>query len=374
MQVTVTKNKKWIALDNDGKDWADKIPNYRMKEAMENDSYLISKTGHTGKVFWRLGDKIKHEKVEESPMNDNAKFISKLSNVDKLKPENLFMSELHWKYLCRTAFRGKNILITGPSGSGKTLAAQSLVKALKRPFFYFNLGATQDPRNSLIGNTHFDKDVGTYFSEALFVKAIQTEGAIILLDELSRAHPEAWNILMTVLDERQRYLRLDEDSEHGEIQVAKDVCFVATANIGNEYTSTRVMDAALVDRFTRVEMAVLEEEEELALLNLLYPDLSDYDKTSIAKIVHSTRLDAASEQGNLSYAISTRNSVEMAGLIYDGFSLEEAAEVCLYNRYDSSGGVESERTFIKQLVQKFISPDTEEELFSGGDIKTAETF
>ena len=63
---------------------------------------------------------------------------------------------------------------------------------------------------TLIGNVHFDKAKGTYFSESLFVKAIQTPNAVILLDELSRAHPDAWNILMTVLDQGQRYLRLDE--------------------------------------------------------------------------------------------------------------------------------------------------------------------
>ena len=109
------------------------------------------------------------------------------------------MNEIKWKYLVRSAVRGKNIMMTGPAGCGKTMAAKSLVNALDRPDFYFNMGSTQDPRASLIGNTHFNKDTGTYFSEALFVKAIQTENAVILLDELSRAHPDAWNILMLSL-------------------------------------------------------------------------------------------------------------------------------------------------------------------------------
>ena len=125
-------------------------------------------------------------------------FIQASPNI---RPIGMKMTDIKWKYLIRCAMRGKNIMMTGPAGCGKTMAAKSVVNALDRPDFYFNLGATQDPRATLIGNTHFNKDTGTVFSEALFVKAIQTPNSVILLDELSRAHPEAHNILMTVLDE-----------------------------------------------------------------------------------------------------------------------------------------------------------------------------
>jgi MoxR-like ATPase len=143
------------------------------------------------------------------------------------------MKELKWKYLIRSAVRGKNIMMTGQSGCGKTMSAKALVRALDRPDFYFNMGATQDPRSTLIGNVHFNNDTGTWLSESLFVRAIQTPNAVILLDELTRAHPDAWNILMPVLDQGQRYLRLDEKEDQATINVAEGVTFVATANIGN---------------------------------------------------------------------------------------------------------------------------------------------
>ena len=59
--------------------------------------------------------------------------------------------------------------------------------------------------------------------------------------------------------------------------MAEGVTFVATANIGNEYTSTRVMDKALMDRFIIVEMDVLTSDEEHGLLNYMFPHVdSDF--------------------------------------------------------------------------------------------------
>lgn len=284
-----------------------------------------------------------------------------------LRPDVLVMPDLKWKYLVRSAVRGKNIMMTGPAGSGKTMAVHKLVEALERPFFYFNLGATQDPRGTLIGNTHFSKEEGTFFSQSTFVKAIQTENSIILLDELSRAHPEAWNILMTVLDEGQRYLRLDEDPDGKTIEVAKGVSFVATANIGNEYTATRAMDRALVDRFIIVEMETLNKEQEEGLLMRLFDGLDNEAASNIAEIAHATRKECASSAPRLTNAISTRLSVEMAGLVQDGFTLGEAAEVCVYPFFDADGGLDSERTFIKQVVQKFCGDSTDNDIFNLGD-------
>jgi nitric oxide reductase NorQ protein len=278
-----------------------------------------------------------------------------------LKPVGLFMEEVKWKYLIRSAVRGKNIMMKGPTGSGKTLAAQSLVKALKRPDFYFNLGASQDPRASLIGNTHFNKTTGTFFSESAFVKAIKTPNAIILLDELSRAHPEAWNILMTVVDQGQRYLRLDEAVDSPIVNVASGVTFVATANVGNEYTSTRVMDRALEDRFVTIEMYPLNKEDEYKLLKYKFPEASNYALESIAEIAHTSREMLKAGDGKLTTMVSTRTSVEAAGLVYDGFTLQEAAEIAVLPYFSNDGGLDSERVFMRQLVQKFVK-STDDEL------------
>jgi len=303
-------------------------------------------------------------KIEADPV---LNFIHNKS-VD-LRPKTLVMPDLKWKYLVRSAMRGKNIMMTGAAGCGKTMAAKRLVEALDRPEFYFNLGATQDPRGTLIGNTHFKKEEGTTFAESLFVKAIQTEDAIILLDEISRAHPEAWNILMTVLDAGQRYLRLDEHQDAPTIKVAKGVTFVATANIGNEYTATRAMDRALVDRFIIVEMDMLNAEQESELLKDLHPGVTQEQADNIAEIASMTRREIKSDAPRITNSISTRLSVEIAGLLEDGFNLAEAAEVCIYPFFDEDGGVDSERTFMKQVVQKFCGSTEDEDIFNAEGVE-----
>lgn len=292
--------------------------------------------------------------------------IKQLIHVDsiKLKPRELVISNIKWKYLVRSAVRGKNIMMTGPSGCGKTMAAKYLVRQLNRPDFYFNLGATQDPRATLIGNTQFNKASGTYFAESTFVKAIKTPNAIILLDEMSRAHPDAANILMTVLDQNQRYLRLDEAEGSPIVKVAEGVTFIATANVGNEFTGTRVMDRALLDRFVTIEMDVLDAKEELELLTMMYPDVDTYDLNAIAEIASHTREVSRSEIGKLSNMVSTRASVEMASLVYDGFTLQESAEVSIVPFFSADGGLESERTYVRQLVQKYIKT-VDDKLFDG---------
>ena len=375
----VKSGNRFNAWDADGNKYTSQISNGTRKSAFNTGMALEQRVNKNGKTFWwkvpmSVFEATTSPVIDTSSVDvptDHAEVLNFIHSSYNLKPTGLVMKELKWKYLVRSAVRGKNILMTGPAGCGKTMASKSLVNSLDRPDFYFNLGATQDPRATLIGNVHFDKKKGTFFSEALFVKAIQTPNAVILLDELSRAHPDAWNILMTVLDEGQRYLRLDESDGQQTINVAEGVTFVATANIGNEYTSTRVMDKALMDRFIIVEMDVLNSEEEHGLLQYMFPHVESELLKSVAEIATQTRGESKSEAGRLSTGISTRTSVEIAGLLYDGFGLDEAAEVTVYPQFSDDGGLESERTYVKQLVQKYISDGSSEDLFNEDEVDNA---
>ena len=371
---------RYNAFSADGTKYTSDIGTGTRKSAYNKGMALERRVGKNDRIYWwkvpmDMYDATTTPAVPDMSSvdvpTDHAEVLNFIHSSYSLKPRGLMMNELKWKYLVRSGVRGKNIMMTGPAGCGKTMAAKSLVNCLDRPDFYFNLGATQDPRATLIGNVHFEKKSGTYFSESVFVKAIQTPNAVILLDELSRAHPDAWNILMTVLDYGQRYLRLDEADGQETIKVADGVTFVATANIGNEYTSTRVMDKALMDRFTIVEMDVLTENEENELLTYMFPHVDSTVLGNVAKIASLTRSEASSDTARVGSGISTRTTVELAGLLFDGFSLPEAAEVSIYPQYDAAGGVDSERTFVKQIVQKFCDDGSSDDLFNEEEVLEA---
>jgi MoxR-like ATPase len=188
------------------------------------------------------------------------------------------------------------------------------------------------------------------------VKAISTPGTVVVLDELSRAHPDAANILMPVLD-NQKYLRLDEAGGNV-VRVADGVSFIATANIGNEYTSTKIMDRALMNRFSvKIEMDPLSADEEFNLLKTKF-DIQDSDLLEtlrhIVDIAEHTRKALKQEDAQLSNFLSTRDTMEMAELLTDGFDLLEIAENVIYPNFEQEGGADSERTYVKQVVQKYV--------------------
>lgn len=281
-----------------------------------------------------------------------------LRSCASLKPQELIISDLKWKYLVRAVLRGKNVMIVGPSGCAKTMAAKCVATVLKRPFEKFNIGSTQDARATLIGNTTYKKELGTVFHKSAFVKAITTPNTIVLLDEFTRGTHDAWNILMTVTDPTQRCMRLDEDEESSVVNVAEGVCFVATANIGNEYTATKVLDKASARRFPiKLEMSPLSASQLRDLFKILFTKRTSEQEalmTLLSNIYEDLVEQCKLEDASISTLIPPANMVEMAELVIDGFTLEEISEAAIYPEYPDEGGADSERAFVKSILQKYF--------------------
>jgi hypothetical protein len=130
------------------------------------------------------------------------------------------------------------------------------------------------------------------------------------------------------------------------------------------------MDRALIDRFTIAEIPHLNPTQETRLIKQIYPAIDPRVAADLAEIAAQTRVECLSENGKLSTPISTRSVIEMASLVMDGFELQECAEVCIYPLYSADGGMQSERTYIKQLVQKYIPDGTADTLVDNNSNNT----
>lgn len=350
---------KYKAILIDGTEVTKNFANYQLRNAVKDGMALKYSETKDGAKQWRQVAIAEFTEKAQGVMStdtnaDHNKLIGFLKNAAAVRPSSYKMDDLKWRFALRTVLRGKNMMVTGPKGTGKTVLAFTLRDVLKRQFFNIPLGASQDPRSSLVGNVHFKANEGTFVGESEFVKAIQTPNAIILLDEITRAHPDAWNILMSVLDYKQRYLRIDEAPDAPVINVAPGVTFIATANIGSAYTGTRTLDAALTDRFIQIEVEYLGREQELDLITSRVPGVDQKALAAIVNVACDLRRAAKSSDAQISEGLSTRSTLEMAELIHDGFTFQEAAELVIYPQYSEAGGTDSERTYVKSVVQKNI--------------------
>jgi MoxR-like ATPase len=327
---------------------------------------VITKAGN---ILWRRIDEIPEDYsnpfigvATPEVSGDNSNNTIRMATDDEVrvavqnayakKPETLILPELQWKLATRAVLRGENIIFIGHSGGGKTLTARTIAKVYGRPFFKFNMGAMTDARTSIIGNTHYNPDKGTFFAPSDFIKAITTPHAVILLDEMTRMSNDAENLILTALDRDQRYLRIDENPDCPVVEVAEGVVFFATANIGTEYTSTRTIDRATKDRFTTlVDIPLLTEQQEYDLLKLLYPEVNKDLLRGVAKVAYFTREDQMSDEPRLSTIVSTRSTVEQVALLIDGFRFSEVQEAIVLPMFDAEGGVESERSYMKSMIQ-----------------------
>ena len=94
---------------------------------------------------------------------------------------------------------------------------------------------------------------------------------------------------------------------------------------------------------------------------------------SVADIADVTRKEWRSDEGKLSTMISTRMTVRVCELLADGFTLEEASEVGILPFFDASGGADSERLFVKQVIQKHLGT-AEEDIFNVGEEEVKEEY
>jgi MoxR-like ATPase len=266
--------------------------------------------------------------------------------------DEFYVSELHWEQISYGISHAEPVLLLGPSGCGKTELCRLAAQAYGKELLSVNCGGMSEARTSLIGNTHFSKDKGTWFEPSRFVRAVQNHLACVLFDEISRAQRDAFNILLPVLD-GQRSIPVDESENAGVVQVAHGVNFLATANVGAAYTGTDPLDLALLDRFPVVlEMEFPLAKEERGILMKRCPDLSYADAQELVRFAGRQR--EMTREGEFNAMISTRTLLAAGRQVAAGISRSNAIEFCILNRFAQDGGDISDRTKLRQLLQKLM--------------------
>jgi len=293
------------------------------------------------------------EQDEEVPVITTVVKSSGLRGCLKYKKPNdnvFYVADDVWRQCLFTVSQSKNLMLLGPAGSGKTELGIILAKQMGKNVEVLNCGAMTEPRLSLIGNTHFSPDKGTFFSDSRFVKAITTKNTLVLLDELSRAPKDAFNILLPVLDKR-RELVLDED-DGKVVKVAEGVCFLATANVGIEYTGTSTIDRALKDRFGQVEVGFPPVDNEIKLLKAR-TGIPVKFATYLVNIANNQRVQATKEM-EFTELISTRMLLLAAEQYVFGIPFHEAIKFAISGMFSDEGAEQGDRFKIQTIVTRVV--------------------
>tara|TARA_R110000744_G_scaffold19981_4_gene52469 strand:- start:1586 stop:2422 length:837 start_codon:yes stop_codon:yes gene_type:complete len=259
---------------------------------------------------------------------------------------------------------GKNVMLTGATGAGKTTYCFEVAKDLGMDCVVINCGSTQDARTSLLG--YFTLENGnTNFSPSDFIKAIQKPNTLIVLDELSRASDDAFNILFPILDHRREVCVEEQNGADRIIKVHESVRFVATANIGLEYSATRSLDRALQDRFMTFNLPYITGEQLDVFINDSH-DLSSDNKSMVKTL--SQVYDYSHTlfgKGKIGTRISTRSVIDVLSLVKGGFNMKDILDHAILSQYEQdSSTIVNDANIIREFADSIgVYNNTEREVY-----------
>ena len=266
--------------------------------------------------------------------------------VPTIEDDGFWVGEDNWYLLLVNLLQQENTLFTGPSGTGKTELVLTACRKLGLPCHVYDMGSMYDPISEMLGVHRIAPDGSSVFDYASFTQDIQEEG-VILLDELSRATPAVNNILLPCLDSRRALpVEMAGTKDRRSIPVHPKCRFVATANIGAEYTGTNMMDRALMDRFFPVELTYMPAEQEVEVLMKRY-GITKADARNIVSAACTVRSNYAKEE--LGTTLSTRETLRAARMVAAGYSAAAAMELTYLPLFEGTKS-EGERSIVWNAV------------------------
>lgn len=266
-------------------------------------------------------------------------------SVPTIEKDGFYIDPKDWHLLIRNIQKKVSTMMIGPSGSGKTELVMLACRKLGIDCSVYDMGSMYDPVAGLLGVHRLQQGGVSVFDYAKFTQDIQKPG-VVLLDELSRAPVTTNNILFPCLDSR-RSLPVEMAGGDGmrSIAVHPECVFIATANVGAEYTGTMSLDRALVGRFFPLELDYMPCTEEAKVLAKRC-GVSAQDAANIVAVAETVRSLYAKQE--ISCSISTRETLQAGQLVSDGWTALEAMELTFLPLFEGSK-TDGERSIVSKI-------------------------
>lgn len=264
--------------------------------------------------------------------------------VPTIDKDGFFIDNKDWYLLVRNIRSKVNTMLVGPSGAGKTELVMLACRKMGIECNVYDMGSMHDPLTQMLG-AHRLESGKSVFDYAKFTQDIQKPG-VILLDELSRAPLGTTNILFPCLDSRRQLpVEMAGGNDVRSISVHPDCIFIATANVGSEYTGTMSMDRALIGRFFSIELEYMPCTEEAKVLTKRY-GINANDAANIVAVAETVRSLYGKQE--LSCSISTRETLAAASLVADGWTALDAMELSFLPLFEGTR-TDGERSIVAKI-------------------------
>lgn len=312
------------------------------------DAYNTFIGGGTG-VEVDLGKVADELEAEPAPAPIKRTYLDRLKDNGNFRcpkeKDGFYVNQSKWYLLLRNVMNGVNTMLIGPTGTGKTELVMLICKTLGIECCVYDMGSMYDPVAGLLGVHRLQKGGESVFDYAKFTQDIQ-KPCVVLLDELSRAPVTTNNILFPCLDSRRNLpVEIACGDSDRTIRVNKKCCFIATANVGAEYTGTMSMDRALVNRFFPVELDYMPVGSEIKILSKR-TGVSTESAKKVVSVANSIR--NLYKKQELSVSVSTREALMVAELISDGWDDVEALQLVFLPLFEGTD-VDGERGIVNKI-------------------------